>query len=97
MTRLLLSAALAIALVAPAKAQMKQKDIAVLVAGLVFYDVKCGGLTPHTKDKMSALVAVADPKLVDSEASRVLNRVHAVGVTNWCNENRPAIQQMESR
>jgi hypothetical protein len=98
MKKLLATTALVVALAAPANAQMNwdPQQYATVVAGLVGYDTKCGGLPYKTKQLANTMSGLISPNEAGPAVMNVMATMDKVGIANWCSTFKPIVAQLEA-
>jgi hypothetical protein len=97
MRKLLMTAVMAVAFVAPAKAdtQFTPQNIAKVAVAMTGYDLKCGGLPPKTKQLLNVISIGVDRSTATAEIMNVLTAMNEVGLDKWCGNMRGPINEME--
>ena len=85
MKKLFASAAIAVALIAPAKAQnFSAEDVRQFAAALVGYQVKCGPLGPNAYALMLTMTNALEKSEAAAAAINMNAHIEQFGVAKWC-------------
>jgi hypothetical protein len=99
MSKFLITTAFALALSLPAHAESFEftpKNMASILATMMAYDIRCGGLPPKTKQFSYLLMQGVDQSLATSEAMNVALGMNKIGIKAWCDTFRPTVKEMEA-